>query len=189
MSKRHKDKKTTWQKDNLTKRYCDKKAKRQKDRKTKRQKIQKDKDQKESFILRRRGSFALLRCFFHPHTISGFICFLWYFGPSPVGITQLSCNWEEATFTFPFPLPSLCIIHIFFFKAGYLKMWCNICWWFIQHFPKLDIYPTKFCLFWENIQIHDATRFTMNTNSLLRYVIHHVWHDDDQHPCVKDECP
>ena len=36
-----------------------KKAKRQKDKKTK------DKDQKESLILRRQGSFALLRCFVH----------------------------------------------------------------------------------------------------------------------------
>ena len=42
----------------------DKKAKRQKDEKTKKRKDKKtrDKDQKESLILRRQGSFALLRC-------------------------------------------------------------------------------------------------------------------------------
>ena len=47
----------------------DKKTKCQKYKKTKRQKDKKDKktedkDQKESLILRRQGSFALLRCFY-----------------------------------------------------------------------------------------------------------------------------
>ena len=49
-------------------RQRDKEKKRQKDKKTKIQKYkktkrQKNKDQKESLILRRQGSFALLRCF------------------------------------------------------------------------------------------------------------------------------
>ena len=53
------------QKDKKTKRQKDRKTERQKDRKTKRQKYKKtkDEDQKESLILRRQGSFALLRCF------------------------------------------------------------------------------------------------------------------------------
>ena len=53
------DKKMKRQKDKKAKRHRDKKTKRQKDKKTAIQ----DKDQKETFILRRQGSFALLRCF------------------------------------------------------------------------------------------------------------------------------
>ena len=47
---------TQRQKDKNTQRHKDKKTKRQKEKKTK------DDEQKESLILRRQGSFALLRC-------------------------------------------------------------------------------------------------------------------------------
>ena len=79
MTKRQKDKKTKRQKDKTTKRQKGKKTKRQKDNKTKRQKDKKkqkdkktkDKDQKESLLLRRQGSFALLRCFGNVYDSSG----------------------------------------------------------------------------------------------------------------------
>ena len=56
------DKKTKRQK---RKRQKDKKTKRQKEKKTEKQKDKKtkNKDQQENLILRRQGSFALLRCF------------------------------------------------------------------------------------------------------------------------------
>ena len=57
--KRKKDKKTKTQKHKKTKTQKEEKTDRQKDKKR-----DKDKDQRECLILRRQGSFALLRCFY-----------------------------------------------------------------------------------------------------------------------------
>ena len=86
-----------------------------------------------------------------------------------VGITQLSCNWGEATLTLTF---SFCISVSFSFSWAYLKIWCNIWRWFIQNFPQTwHLFHIRNLLVLQNIQIEicNAARSTMNMKS-IKYV-------------------
>ena len=101
-------------------------------------------------------SFPLILYGFHIST-SFFTHFSYFyhldvsFDSPRVGITQLSCNWEEATLTLTF---SFCISVSFSFSWAYLKIWCNIWRWFIQNFPQTWLlFHIRNLLVLQNIQI------------------------------------